>query len=257
MKKNEAILEISELTFGYENNNAIINNLTLNILANERIGVIGPNGTGKTTLFLLITGVKKPISGKIVLYGKEVIQGKFRPEIGMVFQDPNDQLFCPSVYDDVAFGPINMRLSRDDIEKRVKESLKKLGIYKFKDKPPHHLSGGQKRLAAIAGVLAMNSKIVIYDEPTSNLDIRYRRKLINFMKNSNQEAMLIASHDLEFILEVCNRVILMDEGKIIADGDPKEIMSNEELMETHGLEKPHSLTFHASPHRHTLLLKNS
>ncbi|RKD28790.1 energy-coupling factor ABC transporter ATP-binding protein [Thermohalobacter berrensis] len=245
---NKPVLKVSQISFGYNRNEKIINNLSLEIYSGERVGIIGPNGTGKTTLFLLISGVKKPSSGEIILYDKKVKVGKFNPNIGMVFQNTDDQLFCPTVWEDVAFGPTNMGLSREEVKKRVNNSLKILGIEKLKDKAPHHLSGGEKRLAAIAGVLAMESKLVIYDEPTSNLDIRYRRKLINFINSSKQDAMLISSHDLEFILEVCNRVILLDEGRIVADGKPKEILGDENLMEAHGLEKPHSLIPHVIDH---------
>lgn len=242
------VLGITGLSFNYNSNNAVLNNINLEIHAGDRVGVVGPNGTGKTTLFMLITGVLKPSSGDIRLFGNTVTPGKFHPEIGMVFQNSNDQLFSPSVRDDVAFGPRNMNLSGNELDSRVREALAVTGISELGDRPPHHLSGGQKRLVAIAGVLAMQPRLLVYDEPTSNLDIRYRRRLINLFKTSSQEAILVASHDLEFILEVCNRVVLMDGGGIIADGKPRDILGNEELMEDHGLERPHSLIPHLEPH---------
>jgi len=240
---NESILKLTNISFGYNNNQKVLDNLNLNITSNEIVGVLGPNGAGKTTLFLTITGVKKPEFGKVILMDKEVKNGKFRPEIGMVFQDANDQLFCPTVYDDISFGLNNMGLTNEEINFRVEKALKTLGILELKNQPPHHLSGGQKRLVAIAGVLAMDSSFILYDEPTSNLDIRYRRKLINFIRSSNAKAMLIASHDLEFILEVCTRVIILDNGKIVADGNPTDIMKDNQLMESHGLEVPYSLKY--------------
>ncbi|KJS82660.1 MAG: hypothetical protein JM58_14415 [Peptococcaceae bacterium BICA1-8] len=241
MKRQNEILKIANLFYQYPCGRKVLENLNETVFSGERIGIVGPNGAGKTTLFLTIAGIKKPISGEIILFNKAVKQGEFRPELGMVFQNQDDQLFCPSVYDDIAFGPKNMGLSDKEVEERVKKSLAILDIKFLEDRPPHQLSGGEKRLVALAGVLAMEPKLVIYDEPTSNLDVRYRRKLINFLRETQQEAMLIASHDLEFILETCNRIIVLDNGTIIETGKPSEILANKELMEKHGLEVPYSL----------------
>ena len=243
-----AVLDIAGLSFFYQDKTYVLKDIDLTILPGERVGVVGPNGTGKTTLFMLISGVLKPTAGEVLLFNKPVLPGKFYPDIGVVFQNPNDQLFCPSVYDDVAFGPRNMSLSREEVDARVREALAITGIDGLEGRPPHHLSGGQKRLVAIAGVLAMRPRLMVYDEPTSNLDMRFRRRLIKLFINSPQEATVVASHDLEFMLEVCSRVILMDGGSIIADGNPKEILGDVELMEAHGLERPHSLVPHALPH---------
>ncbi|MEW6064497.1 cobalt ABC transporter ATP-binding protein [Desulforamulus profundi] len=245
---NEPVLSISGLSYCYPDRHSVLKYINLKVWSGERVGVIGPNGAGKTTFFLLSCGVLKPTAGEIRLFGKPVVPGEFRPEVGMVFQNPNDQLFCPSVKDDIAFGPRNLGQSNEEVDARVREALSVTGILKLGDRPPHHLSGGEKRLAAIAGVLAMHPRLVIYDEPTSGLDMRYRRRLIRFLQASSQEAMLIASHDLEFILEVCDRVVLMDGGYIIADGNPRDILGNVRLMEAHGLERPHSLVPHAEPH---------
>ncbi|MCK4299147.1 MAG: ABC transporter ATP-binding protein, partial [Planctomycetes bacterium] len=221
--------------------------VSLKVLPGERVGLIGPNGAGKTTLFLVICGVLKPDAGGIVLFGKPMMHGDFRPEISMVFQNPDDQLFCPSVRDDVAFGPQNLGLSKSEVETRVTEALALIGGLELADRPPHHLSEGEKRMVSIAGVLAMRPRLVIYDEPNANLDIRSRRRLIRFLQAS-KETMLIASHDLELILEVCDRVILMDKGRIVVNGNPRQVMGDVELMEAHGLERPHSLVPHTEPH---------
>ncbi|MBU4534220.1 MAG: energy-coupling factor ABC transporter ATP-binding protein [Firmicutes bacterium] len=244
---NQPVLEVSGLSFQYPDQLLVLQKVDLKVSMGERIGVIGPNGAGKTTFFMLVCGLLKPVAGKVRVFDKPVVPRDFRPEVGMVFQNPDDQLFCPSVLDDVAFGPRNLGLSEDEVNARVREALEVVGVSDLCHRQPHHLSGGEKRLVAIAGVLAMHPKLVIHDEPTSNLDIRYRRRLICFIQSS-QEAMLIASHDLEFILEVCHRVILMDNGCVIAEGNPKEIMGNNELMEAHGLERPHSLIPHAELH---------
>jgi len=245
--EDEPALVLSGLCFSYPDKPDVLQDASLKVWPGERVGLIGPNGAGKTTLFLLACGVLKPDAGEILLFGKPVSPGNFHPEIGMVFQNPDDQLFCPSVRDDVAFGPLNMGLPSEEAEARVREALSITGVLELADRPPHHLSGGEKRLVSIAGVLAMRPKLVIYDEPTSNLDTRYRRRLIRFLRAS-QEIMLIASHDLEFILEVCDRVFLMDRGRIVVNGNPREVMGNVDLMEAHGLERPHSLVPHAEPH---------
>jgi cobalt/nickel transport system ATP-binding protein len=247
VKQEEPALDISDLSFSYPQRSPVLRNINLKLRPGEKVGVIGPNGAGKTTLFMLICGVLKTSSGNISLFGRDVVPGEFRPEVGLVFQNPDDQLFCPSVEDDVAFGPKNLGLTAEEVQGRVREAMALTGIQELAQYPPHHLSGGQKRMVAIAGVLAMHPQLVIYDEPTSNLDINYRRRLISFLQRS-REAMLIASHDLEFILEVCDRVILLDEGRVVTGGKPSEIMSNVKLMEKHSLEKPHSLVPHAEPH---------
>jgi len=176
-----------------------------------------------------------------------VVSGKFNPEVALVFQNPDDQLFCPSVKDDVAFGPQNMGLSKEEIEARVAEALSTVGGSKLAERPAHHLSEGEKRIISIAGVLAMRPKLIIYDEPSANLDIRSRRRLIRLLQSS-PETIMIAAHDLELVLEVCDRVVLIDDGSIVADGNPHEIMGNVQLMEAHGQEKPHSLVPHQIPH---------
>lgn len=233
---------IKELSFWYEPSRVILDSINLEFCRGERVGILGPNGTGKTTLFLLMAGVEKPRRGQIYLDGQPVAPGKFHPQIGMVFQDSNDQIVYPTVGEDVAFGPRNLGLGAAEIENRVSRALAELHITHLRDRAPHHLSGGEKRLVAIAGsILAMRSRIGFYDEPTSNLDIKYRRLLIDFMKKSQQEAALIASHDLEFVLEVCNRVIILDGGHIVADGDPQDILSRHDLLEQHSLEVPYSL----------------
>ena len=244
---SEPVLTVSRLCFSYADKPDVLKSIDLEVMVGERVGLIGPNGAGKTTLFLVICGVLKPTVGDISLLGKPVTNGKFNPEVALVFQNPDDQLFCPSVKDDVAFGPQNMGLSREEVEARIKEALSIVDGSKLAKRPVHHLSEGEKRIISIAGVLAMRPKLIIYDEPSANLDIRSRRRLIRLLQSS-QETILIASHDLELVLEVCDRVVLIDDGSIVADGNPRGIMGNAQLMEAHGQEKPHSLVPHRIPH---------
>jgi cobalt/nickel transport system ATP-binding protein len=236
-----------DLSFGYPDQPEVLCNISLTIDEGDRVGIIGHNGCGKTTLFMLLCGVLTPAAGTIHLFGEPLKPGQFRPEVGLLFQDPDDQLFSASVRDDLAFGPQNMGLDPAEVEARVAQAADMAGITHLLDRLPHHLSGGEKQMVAIAGLLAMTPQIILYDEPTASLDLRTRRRLIRFLQNST-ETVLISSHDLEFVLEVCDRVILIDEGRIIADGCPRQIMGDRALMEAHGLEKPHSLIPHVDPH---------
>ena len=243
--RGPVILDIQSLTFAYPGHPPILDELTFSVSTGEKIGVIGPNGAGKTSLFMSICGILPLTAGSISLFGQAVIPGDFRPELGLVFQNPDDQLFSATVAADVAFGPENMGLAPDEVQARTEAALRLTGMLGHQHRVPHHLSGGEKRMVAIASVLSMLPEIILYDEPSANLDLRARRRLIQFLQTS-QETMLISSHDLEFLLEVCDRVLLLDEGHIIADGIPQMIMGNADLMLAHGLEKPHSLI----PHRH-------
>lgn len=236
-----------DLSFGYPDQPEVLCHISLAIDEGDRVGIIGHNGCGKTTLFMLLCGVLTPAAGTIHLFGEPLKPGQFRPEVGLLFQDPDDQLFSASVRDDLAFGPQNMGLDPAEVEARVAQAADMAGITHLLDRLPHHLSGGEKQMVAIAGLLAMTPQIILYDEPTASLDLRTRRRLIRFLQNST-ETVLISSHDLEFVLEVCDRVILIDEGRIIADGCPRKIMGDRALMEAHGLEKPHSLIPHVDPH---------
>jgi len=243
----EPVLSVTGLWFSYPDKPDVLKNVSLTVMPGERVGIIGPNGSGKTTLFMGICGVLKPSAGEVMVLGKPVSDGNFLPDVGLVFQNPDDQLFCPSVRDDVAFGPQNMQLSKDEVEARVVEALSAVGALVLTDRPAHHLSGGEKRMVSIASTLAMRPQLVMYDEPSASLDIRSRRQLISLLQAS-QETILIASHDLELILEICDRVVLMDDGRIVADGNPHKIMGDGKLMDTHGQEKPHSLIPHQTPH---------
>ncbi|RZM81875.1 energy-coupling factor ABC transporter ATP-binding protein [Leptolyngbya iicbica] len=240
-------IALQDLAFSYPDNPDILCGLTVDIREGERVGLIGHNGCGKTTLFMLLCGLLAPQSGTIHLFDRPVEPNQFRPELGFLFQDPEDQLFSPSVRDDIAFGPLNLGLSEAEVHERVEAALELTGIQFLANRPPHHLSGGEKQMVAIAGLMAMCPRVLLYDEPTASLDMRTRRRLIQFLQRSD-ETLLLASHDLEFLLEVCDRVLLIDEGRLIADGNPVDIMGDQALMEKHGLEKPHSLMPHIEMH---------
>ena len=238
--KTKAIA-LENICFSYGEARAILTDINLDISAGETVGLIGANGAGKTSLFLTICGILKPTYGEIRLFNRPIKAGQFNPEIGLVFQNPDDQLFCPTVRDDIAFGLENIELSPDEVELRVNAALSLTGVTHLAGRISHQLSGGEKCMVAIAAVLAMLPQIVLYDEPSANLDLRARRRLINFLKSSHETTM-ISSHDLELIIEVCDRVVMLNQGRIVADGTPREIMSDSSLMETNGLEVPHSLT---------------
>ncbi len=217
-----AALVVRGLRSGYADAPDVLCGIDLQVQPGERVGIIGANGSGKTTLFLTLCGVLTPLAGEIVLAGVPVVPGAFRPEIGMVFQNPDDQLFCPSVRDDVAFGPINLGLPPAEVAARVDAALSATGTTHLIERPPHHLSGGEKRMVAIAGVLALHPRLVIYDEPDAYLDTHARRRLVQFLQASPETA-LIASHSLDFLLAVCSRLVLLEAGQICADGTPDEL----------------------------------
>lgn len=236
----EAAIRLTQLSYAYPERGPVLKSLNLTLYRGEQVGILGPNGAGKTTLFKLISGVLKPTTGNVCLLDQPVMVGGFQPALGLVFQNPEDQLFSTSVWDDVAFGPQNMGLSPTAVTDRVDEALTLTGTHVLRERMPHHLSIGEKRMVAIATILAMRPQVIIYDEPSANLDIRARRRLIQFLRAS-QETQLVASHDLELIVEVCDRIIVLDGGTIVADGHPVAIMSRADIMEPHGLEVPHSL----------------
>ena len=236
-------LEARNLHFSYPDGHEAIKNISFTIRHGESVGIIGANGAGKSTLLMLLMGVLLPDAGE-VLVGDVRLTKKTLPmvrqRLGMVFQDPDDQLFMTTVYDDVAFGPRNYKLEEKDVERRVMHALEMVGIPHLKDRAPFRLSGGEKRAAAIASVLSMQPDILIMDEPTSALDPKSRRRVIGLLK-SFEHTKIITGHDLDMVFETCKRIILLKEGEIAADGTAKEILSNVELLDSCGLEKPLSL----------------
>jgi cobalt/nickel transport system ATP-binding protein len=232
------MIEVRDLHFAYPDGREALQGLTLRAAAGESIGLIGPNGAGKTTLFLCLCGVLRTKAGSILVAGLDpsnVAQRKQLPShVGVVFQNPDDQLFSSTVGDDVAFGPLNLGLPADEVRSRVAQSLAQVGMAGQDDRVPFHLSGGEKRRAAIAGVLAMQPELLLLDEPSMFLDPRGRRELIGLI-NALSGTKLIASHDLALVRDTCSRVILMDGGCVVCEGRT-ELLKDAELMELHGLE---------------------
>lgn len=237
------IIEIKDLKYRYPDGHQALDGVTFEILHGESVGIIGANGAGKSTLLMHFVGITLPNEGEIRIGDIPVTKktlSLIRQRVGMVFQDSDDQLFMTTVYDDVAFGPRNYKLPEQEVNKRVKTSLKTVGILHLADRPPYKLSGGEKRAAAIASVLAMNPDILVMDEPTSALDPGARRRLINLL-NDFTHTKIIATHDLDMVLETCKRTIVLNKGKIIADGDTSIILTDVKLMKECDLEVPLSI----------------
>ena len=217
--------------------------ISFRIRHGESVAIVGANGAGKSTLLLHLNGYLTPTSGQVRIgdfpLAKETLQ-EVRRTVGMVFQDPDDQLFMSTVYDDVAFGPLNLGLPMDEVHNRVLKALETVGVLELKDRPSHRLSSGQKRRVAIATVLSMSPDILVMDEPSAGLDPRARRQLIELLK-SFQHSKIIATHDLDMVLDICERTIIINAGKIEADGATLEIFQNEKLLNDCHLEKPFRL----------------
>ncbi|MBF0430586.1 MAG: ABC transporter ATP-binding protein [Fibrobacteria bacterium] len=228
------------LSYSYPDGTRALDDVSFEIHHGESVGLIGPNGAGKSTLINHLNGYLLPTSGQARI-GDIVINKKTRQDIrktvGVVFQNPDDQLFMSRIYEDVAFGPENLGLPPQVIEDRVKAALSLLNMWPLRDKAPHHLSDGQKRAAAIATVLSMDPDVLVMDEPSSNLDPKSRRKIINFL-NEFEHTKIIVSHDLDLIWDCCKRTILLKDGKVEADGPTEEILKNKELLEGCNLELP-------------------
>jgi cobalt/nickel transport system ATP-binding protein len=233
------ILQIQELDFSYPDGHEALRGVSLSICEGEKVALVGPNGAGKSTLMLHINGIlgkNSPVSVAGLSISPENLP-LIRALVGLVFQNPDDQLFSPTVFEDVAFGPLHMGLSEDEVYRRVREALAVVKMEEFKDRLSHHLSMGEKKRIAIATVLAMRPQILVFDEPSAGLDPRARRSLIEFLRNLPL-TMLISTHDIRMVQEIFPRMIIMDEGKIVADGLTAELLQNRDLLEAHGLESP-------------------
>jgi cobalt/nickel transport system ATP-binding protein len=245
-------LEIRNLSYAYPDGKEALKGISFCVEEGACVGLIGPNGSGKSTLLLHLNGVlpeRLDPTSRIVVSGIPLSPRtltQIRRQVGLLFQDPDDQLFCPTVFEDVAFGPKQFGVPPDEIREVVEMTLKKVGLAGFGDRSPHHLSGGEKQRVCLAGILACKPGTLALDEPTNNLDPRGKRELKELLRTI-PATKIIASHDLELVVDLCERTIILDDGLIIADGSTIELLSNEQLMIEHGLEKPHSLQ-HRHPH---------
>ncbi len=233
------IVQVDDLHYNYPDGTKALQGASFRITHGESVAVVGANGAGKSTLLLHLNGYLSPQQGTVRIgdypLTKETLPG-VRRTVGMVFQDPDDQLFMPTVHEDVAFGPLNLGLPIKEVEERVTAALERVGANGLRDRAPYHLSGGEKRAVAIATVLAMSPDILVMDEPSSNLDPAARRRLINLLL-SFQHTKIIATHDLDMVVDLCPRTIVFHQGKIAADGPTEAIFEDGALLESCGLEK--------------------
>jgi cobalt/nickel transport system ATP-binding protein len=240
----EPAVRAEGLSYAYPGGRTALCGVSFQVAAGEGVGLVGPNGAGKTTLFLCLGGVLPVPAGVAHVGGLDpgvpAERRRLFTRVGLVFQDSDDQIFNATVGDDVAFGPLNLGLPAAEVKARVAEALARVGLTGFEGRVPFHLSGGEKRRVALAGVLAMRPEVLLLDEPSTHLDPRGRREFIHLI-GAIGGARVIASHDLELILETCGRVLLLDGGRLVADGPARALLADAVLMEAHGLEVPHSL----------------
>lgn len=236
-------INIENVRFGYQKDELVFEDLSLSIENGQTIGVIGSNGAGKSTLLKILVGLEMHEMGLVKVSGIESTKKNFkaiRQKIGYAFQDADAQLFMTTVYEDVAFGPRNYGFSEVEVERKTKTALETVQAYHLKDKPPYKLSGGEKRSVTLATVLSMDPEIIVLDEPTTGLDPRGRRNLIELTKKLKQ-TKIIATHDMELAIEICDRVIVMHKGKITLDGKPEDVFKDKGMLEICHLEQPYSM----------------
>lgn len=247
---DQLMIDVDNIHFTYPDGRQVLKGLTCQIRRGEKVALIGHNGAGKSTFMSHLNGVELANSGTVTIQGVEINKKTLkdvRRSIGIVFQDPDDQLFCPTVFDDVAFGPLNLGLPKEEIVARVKDSLHIVGLDDFEERSSFHLSFGERKRLALATVLSYQPEILVFDEPSTNMDPLNRRKLINWLKESDK-TILLCTHDLDIALEVCDRVLMLDEGVITVDGPASEVLYNRELLEKNKLELPLALMTHEMLH---------
>jgi cobalt transport protein ATP-binding subunit len=234
-------IDVHEITYQYPDGRLALDHVSLHIMPGEKVALIGPNGAGKSTLLLHLNGILRCASGTITICDLPLTDknlSQIRAWIGLVFQNPDDQLFSTHVSQDVAFGPLHMGLSTAETQARVDRALAAVGMSDYADRISFHLSVGEKKRIAVATVLSMDPQVLVLDEPSAGLDPRARRQLIQLLQNLEQPTMLISTHDMRFAQELCSRVIMLDRGKVVADGPADEILHDQVLLEQHGLEMP-------------------
>jgi cobalt/nickel transport system ATP-binding protein len=232
-------IEVRNLHFSYSDGHVALRGVSLHIAPGEKVALVGPNGAGKSTLLLHLNGILQG-HGQVLVCGQPVEPStlpRIRASVGLVFQDPDDQLFSPTVFEDVSFGPLYMGLPKAEIEERVRRALRAVGMEDKAGRVSHHLSSGEKKRVAIASVLAMDPEILVLDEPTAGLDPRSRRALIGLLRELPQ-TMLVSTHDLRMVEELFPRTVVIDEGLVVGDGPTRQLLSDHNFLEIHGLEAP-------------------
>ncbi len=233
-------VDLEHVHYRYPDGFEALRGVDLHIGNGEKVALVGPNGAGKSTIMLQLNGTLRPAHGSVRVAGlpvtRETIR-RVRAEVGLVFQDPDDQLFSPTVFDDVAFGPLHMGLSADEVHRRVERALAAVGMAAFAHRVPHRMSLGQRKRVALATVLSMNPSILVFDEPSAGLDPRGRRGLITLLRGLGQ-TLLVSTHDMRLVAEVFPRTVVIDGGQVVADGSTDRILADAELLERHGLEAP-------------------
>jgi len=240
---SDSIIKVRDVQFSYPAGVAAIKGVSLEIQRGERVAILGPNGSGKSTLILLIAGLLSPQNGEITVFDEKTTSKTFqklRSRIGVVFQDPDDQLFTQSVIEDIEYGPKNLRLPEEDIKRRSSHVLAKMGIDHLKDRPPHRLSFGEKKKVSLATALVLEPELLMFDEPTSNLDLVSRRGLIDTLNELNRAGTttVISTHDVEALPELADRVIVINHGTMFGEGEIHMILQNSKLLKSAGLESP-------------------
>jgi cobalt/nickel transport system ATP-binding protein len=233
-------LAVRDLHYAYPDGRRALDGVDLDVADGERVAILGPNGAGKTTLVLQLNGILRPSRGSVTVGDLAVVPAnlaEIRRRVAIVFQDPDDQLFMPTVHDDVAFGPANLGLRGDELAARASEALEAVGMAEHAARAPHHLSFGQRRRVAVATVLSMHPELLVLDEPTSNLDPAARRELSDVLRTL-ELTTLVVTHDLPYALELCPRSVVLDEGRIVADGPTVDVLSDRALLAAHRLELP-------------------
>jgi len=234
------LIEVSNLSFRYPDGRQALVDVSLTVYEGERVALVGPNGAGKSTLILHLNGIFASQDGHVRVAGLPVAGEhvkKVRALVGLVFQDPDDQLFSPTVFDDVAYGPLYMGLSEDEVRRRVERALAAVGMQGYGDRVPHRLSAGEKKRIALATVLAMEPSVLVLDEPTAGLDPRGRRMLIRLL-DSMPQTMIVSTHDLLMVRDLFPRMVILDRGRVVADGPSADLLRDRALLEAHGLELP-------------------
>ena len=234
------VLEVHDVAFRYPDGTLALDGVDLTVARGERVAVLGPNGAGKTTLVLALNGINAPSRGSVVVGGLDVDKAnlaEIRRRVGIVFQDPDDQLFMPTVGEDVAFGPSNLGLRGEELASRTAQALAAVGMAHAAERAPHHLSFGERRRVALATVLAMHPDVLVLDEPSSNLDPVARRELAEIVLGLDVTTLMV-THDLPYALQLCGRAVILDGGRIVADGPTGEVLADREVMAAHRLELP-------------------